>query len=119
MSVNTFEVVDYAVEIKFREQLKKLEPEFGPLDLESALFLIGVQELGQGYKKFKKDEKINLMHIAICTLLEPHGYYSYEGNDADGWPHFQLNTDLPPLAAKEQEQLMKEAIIDYFESIEE
>jgi hypothetical protein len=25
-------------------------------DLQSVLFLIGVQELGMGYKKFKKDE---------------------------------------------------------------
>lgn len=109
--------MDYAVELKYRETLKKLEPEFGPMDLQSTLFLIGVQELGKGYQKFKKDDKVNLIHIAICTLLEPHGYYSYLGVDEDGWPHFENVSNLPPLDEKQQEQLIKEAIIDYFSEL--
>ncbi len=109
--------MDYAVQIRFNETLKKLEPQFGPLDLQGILFLIGVQELGKGHQKFKKDDKVNLMHIAICTLLEPHGYYSYVGEDRDGWPHYELNKNLPPLAAKEQEHLIKEAVVDYFSEI--
>ena len=108
--------MDYAIEVAYRDVLKKLEPEFGPLDLEGILFLIGVQELGKGYQQFKKDDKVNLMHIAICTLLEPHGYYRFVGRDADLWPHFELNTELPPLDARQQEHLIKEAIVEYFNS---
>lgn len=85
------------------------------IDLDGILFLIGVQELGKGYQKFKKDEKVNLIHIAICRVLEPYGYYAFEGVDADGWPHYKLVQNLPYLKPGEQSWLMKEAVIQYFE----
>ena len=84
------------------------------LDLDAIIFIIGVQELGQGYRRFKKDEKINLMHIAICRLLEPFGYYDYQGLDKDGWPHYDKKENLPYLKPGEQSILMKEAIVRYF-----
>lgn len=87
------------------------------LNLDSIIYLIGVQELGQGKKAFKKDEKINLMHIAICKLLEPYGYYEFDFFDKDGWPHYKVVTELPNLKPGEQTVLMKEAIIYYFESL--
>ena len=83
-------------------------------DLQAVLFLIGVQELGMGYKKFKKDEKLDVLHIAICTVLEPYGYYEFEGRDKDGWPHFKIKEQLPFLKAGEQNNLMIKAVIDYF-----
>ena len=85
-----------------------------PLDLDAVIYLIGLQELGQLHRKFKKDEKINLMHIAICRLLEPFGYYEFEYFDDDGWPHYKTLEQLPPLKAGEQSVLMKEAIVQYF-----
>lgn len=87
------------------------------LNLDSIIYLIGVQELGKGKKVFKKDEKINLMHIAICKLLEPYGYYEFDFFDKDGWPHYKIVTDLPNLKPGEQAVLMKEAIIHYFEDL--
>ncbi|MFN3950902.1 MAG: hypothetical protein ACK4KT_00710 [Thermaurantimonas sp.] len=87
------------------------------IDLDGILFLIGVQELGVGFQKFKKDEKINLMHVAICRVLEPYGYYAFEGVDKDGWPHYRLLQPLPYLKPGEQSWLMKEAVIHYFEDI--
>lgn len=84
------------------------------LDLDAIIYLIGVQELGKIKKKFKKDEKINLMHIAICRLLEPYGYYEFSFFDEDGWPHYTVKEQLPPLKAGEQSVLMKEAIVNYF-----
>ena len=87
------------------------------LNLDSIIYLIGVQELGQGKKVFKKDEKINLMHIAICKLLEPYGYYEFDFFDKDGWPHYRILTDLPNLKPGEQTVLMKEAVINYFEAV--
>lgn len=85
-----------------------------PLDLDAVIYLVGVQELGQLQRKFKKDEKINLMHIAICRLLEPFGYYEFDFVDEDGWPHYKIIEQLPPLKAGEQSVLMKEAIVQYF-----
>ena len=84
------------------------------LDLDAIIYLIGVQELGQFNKKFKKDEKVNLMHIAICRLLEPFGYYEFDYFDEEGWPHYTVKEQLPPLKAGEQSVLMKGAIVDYF-----
>lgn len=84
------------------------------LDLDAIIYLIGLQELGQLHRKFKKDEKVNLMHIAICRLLEPYGYYEFEYFDEEGWPHYKVLEQLPPLKAGEQSVLMKEAIVLYF-----
>ena len=84
------------------------------LDLDGIIYLIGVQELGQGYRKFKKDEKVNLMHIAICRLLEPLGYYEFDFFDNEGWPHYKLKEELPSLKPGEQTIMMKEAIVNYF-----
>ena len=84
------------------------------LDLDAVIYLIGVQELGQLNKPFQKDEKINLMHIAICRLLEPYGYYEFDYFDEQGWPHYKILEQLPPLKPGEQSVLMKEAIVQYF-----
>lgn len=85
-----------------------------PLELDAIIYLVGVQELGQLHRKFKKDQKLDLMHIAICRLLEPYGYYEFDFFDAEGWPHFKIKEELPPLKAGEQSVLMKEAIVGYF-----
>ena len=84
------------------------------LDLDAIIYLIGVQELGKVHQTFKKDEKLNLMHIAICRLLEPYGYYEFDFVDKEGWPHYKVKEELPPLKAGEQSVLMKEAIVNYF-----
>jgi len=84
------------------------------LDLDAIIYLIGVQELGKVHQEYKKDEKLNLMHIAICRLLEPYGYYEFQFFDNDGWPHYKVKEELPALKAGEQSVLMKEAIVNYF-----
>jgi hypothetical protein len=109
--------MDYAIEIKFKEVLAELDKTFGGgLDVQSILFLIGVQELGKGYKNFSKREKTELMHVAVCTVLEPYGYYKTIGRDEDNWPHFEFIKELPPLDERQQQHLMKEAIITYFQA---
>ena len=67
-----------------------------------------------GGPSFKKDQKVDLMHIAICRLLEPYGYYEFDYFDDDGWPHYKVLEQLPNLKAGEQSVLMKEAIVQYF-----
>ena len=84
------------------------------LEMEGIIYLIGIQELGKTEARFKKDQKIDLMHIAICRLLEPFGYYQFEYIDKEGWPHYKNLIKLPNLKSGEQTLLMKEAIINYF-----
>ena len=100
--------------------VKELTQQFSEgdvLNLDGIIYLIGVQELGQGKRLFKKDEKVNLMHVAICKLLEPYGYYEFDFFDKEGWPHYKILTDLPSLKPGEQTVLMKEAIVNYFDGL--
>jgi len=98
---------------------QKLKERFdSEVDYDSILFLIGLQELGKPFKKYKKDQKLEIMHVAICTLLEPYGFYEFEGNDVDGWPHWKLKENLPFLDAKQQNKLIIDSIIDYFKKEE-
>ncbi len=98
---------------------KKLKERFdGEMDYDSILFLIGLQELGKPFKKYKKDEKLEVMHVAICSLLEPYGFYEFMGKDDDGWPHWKLKENLPFLDAKQQNKLIIDSIIDYFKKEE-
>jgi hypothetical protein len=107
------------VDAEYIKVLEVLAPQFGEdIDEQAILFLIGVQELGKGNIKFKKQEKLDVMHIAICTLLTPYGYYEYEGLDKDGWPHWKVNEKLPPLRPMQQQLLIKQAIVEYFKANE-
>jgi len=85
------------------------------LDIDAIIYLIGIQELGKGFIRNSKDDKIDIMHIATCKLLEPFGYYAFDFFDDDGWPHYKIIDELPNLKPGEQSVLMKEAIVMYFE----
>ncbi len=108
---------DIQLKERWENLVNKLSDQFSQgenLDLDAIIYLIGVQELGKIHLEFKKDEKLNLMHIAICRLLEPYGFYEFEYFDHDGWPHYKVKEELPALKAGEQSVLMKEAIVNYF-----
>jgi hypothetical protein len=87
-------------------------------DMETILFLIGVQELGHIRKRFSKEEKQDLMHIAVCSLFRQSGYYEVEGTDKDGWPHFRQLKALPVMSMPDQENFLKDHILLYFETAE-
>lgn len=107
--------MDFQFDKKWRDLVKELsQHQDEPLDLQSILFLIGVQELNKGYLKLNKNQKIEVMHIAICTLLEPYGFYEYSGHDDEGWPHFEPKKNLPNLQSGDQEKLIKKSILEYF-----
>jgi len=82
--------------------------------MEAILFLIGIQELGNFRDKFTKEQKQDLMHIAVCSLLAKSGYYELSGSDEDGWPHFTQLKPMPELDAIEQENFLKDHILLYF-----
>ena len=107
--------MDYKLEQEYQQLNKSINKQFdADMDLNGIMTLIGVQELGHGYRDFSKDEKLNLMHIATCTILEPYGYYKYSHDDEEGWPHFKSTESIPAINDKQQEHLLKEAIIQYF-----
>lgn len=109
------EVMDYAFEKAWQETLKRVSTDFGEdLDLSSILLLIGFQESNQEKRAFSKDGKINLMHVAICTLLEPYGFYKFTGQDDDRWPHFERVETMPDLSPEEQDRLIRKAIMEFF-----
>ena len=85
-------------------------------DLETILFLIGIQEFGQIKEKFTKEQKQDLMHVAVCSLLSVSGYYELEGTDIDGWPHFKQLKAMPVMDAIEQENFLKDHILLYFQT---
>jgi hypothetical protein len=102
---------------EWKALLEVLEPEFGEVDLQGILFLVGIQELGQGIRTFSKDEKQDLMHIATCRLMSNYGYYERMGNDNDGWPVWQLKDRPPAMKLKEQDALLKQAAVRYFREL--
>lgn len=101
---------------EWEQLLFRLENNFGKKpDLNGVLFMIGVQELGQGVRAFTKEEKQDLMHIAICKVLSLSGFYELEGIDKEGWPHWRLAKKSPFFDLLGQEKLLKIHIIEYFE----
>jgi hypothetical protein len=86
-----------------------------PRNLEAVLFLVGVNELGHGARPFTKEEKQDLIHIAICKVLSYSGFYQLEGLDESGWPHWKLVKELPPFDLLEQEKLLKMHLLEYFQ----
>lgn len=108
------------VNAKWKQLQEKISTDFDSdvPDIKVMLFLIGVQELGQGAKKFSKRQKEELMHIATCKLFSQLGFYELEGLDQDGWPHWKLVKPIPNYTLLEQEMLMKTLVIQYFEEEE-
>ena len=108
---------DELLKRRWKELIQRLSDTFSDaeaVEMEGVLYLIGLQELGKIHQQFKKDDNVNIIHIGICTVLEPFGYYRFDFYDDDGWPHFVLVEELPVLKPGEQAILMKEAIVDYF-----
>lgn len=103
---------------KWKDLRTWFENEFGmESDPESILFIVGVQELGKGVQDFNKTQKVELIHIGVCTILSDKGYYTFSHRDDDGWPHFKNIKKLPVLKGHEQDQFMKEALVRYFDTI--
>jgi hypothetical protein len=96
----------------------RLTQQFGKMpSMEAILFLVGINEYkGRIPKiKFSKEQKQDLMHVAICTLLSKDGYYAYNGHDEEGWPHYLELKTVEHDNLQKQEELLKSLLLDYFE----
>ncbi|MEZ4900308.1 MAG: hypothetical protein R2822_00300 [Spirosomataceae bacterium] len=104
------------IENEWNELLDLLEKTLSkrPTDLNSVLFLVGIQELGKGPMIFTKEQKQDLMHIATCKVLSLSGFYELEGLDKEGWPHWKLIEKLPHFSLISQETLLKIHVVRYF-----
>ena len=101
---------------KWSDLISLLEKNFNDqVSLKGVLYLIGVQELNMGAKKFDRDEKADVLHVAVCKVLTPFGYYKSDRVDEEGWPHWTEIKALKSLDEKKQERLMKKAIINYLD----
>lgn len=109
-------IIENDISSSWRTLLDFLKANVGkkPSNLKGVLFLIGVQELGKGNLDFTKEEKQDLIHIAVCKVLSYAGYYELEGYDADGWPHWKLVKELPKFDLFTQENLLKHYVIYFF-----
>jgi len=104
--------------LRWYQVRNRVKEQFGQRpDINAMLFIIGMNEVGIVKETWEKEEKQNLMHVAVCKLLSIDGYYNLTGTDADGWPHYELNTNIPPLHIKDQEELLKRKIVEYFETL--
>ena len=84
-------------------------------DMETILFLIGIQEFGDIKENFTKEQKQDLMHVAVCSLLSQSGFYELEAVDEDGWPHFKQLKPMPDMNMIDQENFLKDHVLLYFE----
>ena len=104
-----------AIEDNWLKLLTALQKNFTEeLSLKGVLFLIGVQELNKGVSVFSKEAKLEVLHIAICTLLSPYGFFKFYKIDSEGWPHWKELKPINLISEKEQEVLLKKAIVNYF-----
>lgn len=100
--------------LKVRHEIKDAFGKAGLPDLNAILFLVGINEVGD-FGPFSKEQKQDLMHVAVCRLLEKEGIYEEVGKDDDGWPHFELVRQMAHIPKQEQELLLKKRIIEYFQ----
>ncbi len=110
---------DWEVDFKWLEVKHTVKKAMGKEqlpDMNAILFLIGIQETGVLKEEYTKEEKQDLMHVAICSLLTQDGHFEFIGRDEDGWPHFKQITTLDIKGVKEQGRLLQEKIIQYFNS---
>lgn len=114
---------DWEVEfewLKVRHTVKDAMGKSSLPDFQTILFLIGIQEFGhwQNVESFTKEQKQDLMHIAMCTILEPDGYFEFVGRDQDGWPHWKELKPFDVAGLKGQQELLQKNVIRYFKTLE-
>ncbi len=87
-------------------------------EYEFILFMMGIQEMGIGFKEFSKTEKMDLINVARCRILARSGYIKETGIDPGGWPIFEAQPKLKSMMPSYQNQIIKKGIIEYFKKVE-
>jgi hypothetical protein len=82
-------------------------------DLDDVLILVGIKEAGLPPKQFTEAEKINLIQMAICTILVPADYYELFWVEDSGWPHYKQLERVPEMAIPERDNFLKPFVLLY------
>jgi hypothetical protein len=83
-------------------------------NLQSILFLIGLQESGKGFKAYDQEEKTEIIKLAQIKLLARENFYipiNVGNSNESGWienPNMSIPGELV------LEKLLKSLILDYF-----
>ncbi len=85
-------------------------------DFDFMLFIIGIQEFGQGMRSYSRQEKMDLINLAKCTLLAQSGYLERLGSDEEGWPQFRALKNVGALTSNFQNALLKRAAFEYLKT---
>jgi hypothetical protein len=110
--------MEESLEFRWYKVRNKVKEQFGQRpDVNAMLFLIGMNEIGIVKEEWSKEEKQDLMHVAVCKLLSSEGYYKFVKVDSEGWHHYEQNNAMPVFNLKTQEELLKQKIIEYFEAL--
>jgi len=83
-------------------------------NLNTILFIIGLQELNLEIDCLTKDQKLEVIHVGLCAIFVSPGYYKLIGRDQDGWLHFKQLKKFPNLNNEDQENSIKQAIMNYY-----
>ncbi len=85
-----------------------------PKDLMSVLFIIGLQEMGSGFKKYSQAEKTEIIKTAHIKLLSREKYYLNIATDKGSLPVWIENPERQLPAGKNLEKLLQSLSLDYF-----
>ncbi len=99
---------------------RQLERRFGKKgDIESALFLIGIQARGRGFEpKMTKEDKQDLIMEGTYHAFETLGLYERVVTFQNGRTLWQKSASLPAgLVLEDQEKIVRIAILTYFEQV--
>jgi hypothetical protein len=100
------------------ELCERLEEMFGiSIDLNGALFLIGMRERGLTFKEFTREEKLSLINLGSCTLYLEMGLTEKTGYDPEGWPIFRQRSLSPAIPEERKQKILQECAIRYFARI--
>ncbi len=114
--LNEIQKMENTINNNWEELLLKISKKFNVLaDFNFLLFLIGIQERGQGYQNYSKDEKMDMINLARCKLFEQKGFYKQKGFDEEGWPEFEVVKKVEDLLPSEREGILKKAMMEYFD----
>lgn len=85
-----------------------------PKDLMSVLFIIGLQEMGSGFKKYSQAEKTEIIKTAHIKLLSREKYYLNISTDKSSLPIWIENPEKQLPSGKNLEKLLQSLSLDYF-----
>jgi len=81
--------------------------------MDDILIHIGIREAGLPPRQFTEIEKINLIQMAISTVLVLAGYYELFWVEDSGWPHYKQLQRVPEMSLPERNKFLQPFVMMY------